>query len=490
MIRRARIAAAAVLLAGAALAAAPQTAPPTPQPPTFKLEVNYVEVDALVTDQQGNFVRGLTSDDFKVFEDGKPQTISAFSVVDLPVERAERVLGAARPVEPDVRSNAQPFDGRVYVMIIDDLHTLFGRTERVKRAARLFIERHLGANDLMAVVHTAGPTDASQEFTGNKQLLLAAVDRSSGRKLRSATLSRTENYYNTRNPIDAPDASDPDEAERGYNARSTLQTIKNVADWFSSVRGRRKSILLVSEGIDYDITDVFNNPHASSILDETRDVIAAATRSNVSIFGIDPRGLTNLGDEDIQVQSYPDDTSLGIGSGSLVNEVRLSQDSLRTLSDETGGFATVNRNDFQTAYDRIVRDNSTYYVLGLLPAGRQARREVPQDRGPRRSARAHRARAQGVHGAEREGAVPGRRHREGIARADRGDDQPPAGQRPDDARVRGAVHAASRRTRRCCSAPSCAAAICGCRRATRSSSPTWRSMRPARCAPATPIRSR
>jgi len=45
----------------------------------------------------------------------------------------------------------------------------------------------------------------------------------------------------------------------------------------------------------------------------------------------------------------------------------MAQDSLRTLSEETGGFAVVNRNDFSTAYDRIVRDNSSYYVLAYYP---------------------------------------------------------------------------------------------------------------------------
>ncbi|MGE5245895.1 MAG: VWA domain-containing protein [Betaproteobacteria bacterium] len=368
MNRRARVTAVAALLAGAGLAAAPQT--PQQQTPTFKLEVNYVEVDVLVTDQQGNFVRDLKQDDFQVFEDGRPQKISAFSVVDLPVERAERPLGAAQPIEPDVRSNERPFNGRIYVMVIDDLHTLFGRTDRVKRAAREFIEQHLGANDLMAVVHTAGPTDASQDFTNNKRLLLAAVDRTDGRKLRSATLGKTEEYFNRQGTPEASDPlNDPDDAQRGYDARSTLETLKSVANWFAGVRGRRKSILFVSEGIDYDITDVFSNPHASSVIDETRDVIAAANRADVSIFGIDPRGLTSLGDEDIEVQQYPDDTTLGVSANSLQNEVRLSQDSLRALSDETGGFATVNRNDFRTAYDRIVRDNSTYYVLAYYPPG-------------------------------------------------------------------------------------------------------------------------
>src|SRR5450759_4098269 len=67
------------------------------------------------------------------------------------------------------------------------------------------------------------------------------------------------------------------------------------------------------------------------------------------------------------VAAYPDDPTVGGGRNSLENELRLSQDSLRTLSDETGGFAAVNRNDFATAFDRIVQDNSSYYVLAYYP---------------------------------------------------------------------------------------------------------------------------
>ena len=36
----------------------------------------------------------------------------------------------------------------------------------------------------MAVVHTAGSTDANQEFTSNKRLLLAAVDKTHGTQAR------------------------------------------------------------------------------------------------------------------------------------------------------------------------------------------------------------------------------------------------------------------------------------------------------------------
>jgi len=323
---RNRLVALIVFIAGTALTAG-QTPPPQPQSqqPTFKVQVDYVEVDIVVTDRQGNLVRDLKKEDFQVMEDGKAQTISAFTMVDIPIERADRPLFTSEPLVPDVHTNERPFDGRVYVMVIDDLHTRFGRSIRVKAAAKQFIERRLGANDLMAVVHTAGATTGNQEFTSNKRLLLAAVDKTSGRKLDSATANRTSEYYRTRDMRQSGDViNDPDDAERSFNARNTLDTLRNVAEWFGSVRGRRKTILFVSEGIDYDIHDIIpqtGSTHggASMVLDATRDAIAAATRSNVAIYGIDPRGLTDLGDESIEIQSFPDDTSVGIGPGSLQN---------------------------------------------------------------------------------------------------------------------------------------------------------------------------
>ncbi len=382
---RLRLIAPIVLLAGAALTAGQAPAPPQPspapaaqqppaqQPPTFKVRVDYVEVDAVVTDRQGNLVRNLKKEDFQVLEDGKSQAITNFTLVDIPVDKDTRPLFASQPIEPDVKTNEKPFDGRVYVMVIDDMHTRFGRSVRVKTAAKQFIERRLGANDLMAIVHTSAPSDANQEFTSNRRLLLAAVDKTMGRKLDSPTINKTNEYNRTRDIRQQGDAlNDPDDMERGFNARSTLDTLRNVAEWFGSVHGRRKAILFVSEGIDYDIYDMIppsgsNHQSASMVLDATREAIGAATRANVAIYGIDPRGLTDLGDESIEIGAFPDDTSLGVGAGSLQNEIRLSQDSLRTLSEETGGFAVVNKNDFSTAFQRIVEDNSSYYVLAYYP---------------------------------------------------------------------------------------------------------------------------
>ena len=383
---RVRIAAAFVLLAGVGLMAGqgqPSSQEQSSAPaPTFKAVVEYVEVDAVVTDQQGNFVRNLKKDDFQVFEDGKPQSVSTFSVVDIPIERAERPLFSARPIEPDVQSNEHPFDGRVYVLILDDLHVDAMRSQQVKRSARQFIERNLGANDLMAVIYTGGRAADAQEFTSNKRLLLNSVDKFMGRKLQSVTLAKNDQFFRQQLGPDAGGrVDDPEDMERGRNATSMLSSLRQVAEWFGGVRGRRKTMLLFSEGIDYDLSDIIRTydappSHASSIIMDIRETIAMTARSNVSIYAIDPRGLATQGDESIGVSSFADQNDStggsGIGLGSLNNELRLSQDSLRQLAEDSGGIAAVNRNDPTAVFDRIVRDNSSYYVLAYYPPTNKA----------------------------------------------------------------------------------------------------------------------
>jgi VWFA-related protein len=345
-------------------ATAPQGAQQQP-PVTFKVEINYVEIDAIVTDQQGNFVRDLRKEDFQVTEDGKPQAVTIFSLVDIPVERAVAPLFSSTPIEPDVQTNENEFAGRVYMIVLDDLHTAGLRSTLVKRAAKQFIERFLGANDLAAVIHTSGRGDAAQDFTGNKRLLMTSVDKFMGKKLRSATLEKLDEYNRRRGtPMASDPLTDPADFERGYQARAMLDTLKNASQFLSGIRGRRKALLFISEGIDYDIYNLFGTSSASQILDDSRDAIGAATRANVAIYAIDPRGLTAMGDEGIELTAPPEDPALRLNTQGLQDELRLGQDSLRVLADETGGFASVNSNDFAKAFDRVVTANSTYYVLG------------------------------------------------------------------------------------------------------------------------------
>jgi VWFA-related protein len=355
---------------GAALAAQQQPAPQTPvdQPAvTFRVEVNYVEVDAYVTDANGKPVSDLTANDFDLLEDGKPQKVSSFSLVNIPIERAERPLFAGKPIEPDVQTN-EHLEGRIYLMVLDDIHTDFTRTPRVKAAARRFIEQNFGTNDLAAIVYT-GRADASQDFTNNPRLLIAAIDKFTGRKLRSATVQRIEGARVNPNTGQLEPGDDIDQMDRAFRARNVMNSIRKMAEFMAGVRGRRKALLLIGEGIDYDIfqaTGVLGST-ASAVMLDTQDAIASATRGNVSIYAIDPRGLQTGSEELIGVSSTVGDANLQ----SVQSEMRLSQDSLRVLASSTGGFAAVNRNDMDSAFDRIVSENSSYYMFGYYVTTRR-----------------------------------------------------------------------------------------------------------------------
>jgi hypothetical protein len=129
-----------------------------------------------------------------------------------------------------------------------------------------------------------------------------------------------------------------DRQEREYNARAVLEELTAVADWFGAVRGRKKSILFFSEGISYDIHDVFangGNNAASMITSRMQDLVRSATKANVSIYAIDPRGLQALSDGNIELTSVGGSGAAGLNEQGLQGENRLARESLQTFSEET-----------------------------------------------------------------------------------------------------------------------------------------------------------
>jgi VWFA-related protein len=375
-------------------------APASSQQPTFTTSVNVVDVDVTVKDAQGNFVTGLTAEDFEVFEDGKPQVIQTFSFIELPSERTDRFRFAGQPVAADVRTNRDVESGRVYIIVLDDLNVAPMRTAIVRRRARDFVEQHFGPRDLAAVVVTSGRKDAAQEFTSDPALLLRAIDHFFGQRLQPAEMQRLDDYYQNQllaglndtvenpsnpqqsttvvNPITRNQSFDPSNLERGQRAVGVLNTIASLSEFLEGVRGRRKALLWFSEGIDYPMADAFSSQSGSEILRATRDAVAAAGRANVNVYALDPRGLIGLTTDliDSMKSGAPDtmgtDPSRPVGtpfSGTqaLLSEMRLTQDSLRTLADSTGGFAAVDTNSFAEAFDRITDANGRYYLLGYAP---------------------------------------------------------------------------------------------------------------------------
>jgi VWFA-related protein len=296
---------------------APPSAGQDPAIPIFRTSIEAVQVTAVVTDASGAPVRGLTADDFEIIENGALQAITTFSAIDIPLEHSGRAVA-----DRDVLSNDGP-PGRTYLIALDDMSET--NALRTRALLRRFVEAHLGPNDTAAVVLiTRGLRTSGQEFTSSPRLLLDAIDRFTGGSLDF----------------------------REYDFMSSLRTL---TEYMADIRGSRKAIILVSSNIPgdaYDLIDYRPGPFRglfSSVNHDFQRAISAATRGNVAIYPIDPGGL-----------------STGLAAAESFDTSDLDRRStLRAIAEVTGGFALTNSNGYDAAFERLVRENSTYYVLGF-----------------------------------------------------------------------------------------------------------------------------
>ena len=206
---------------------------------TFRVEINYVEVDAAVFDRQGRFVNDLARDDFQVLEEGVPQDVSAFSLVNIPIERAERPLFARNPIEPDVASNATPFEGRVYVLVLDDLQTapLRSRWSAARRGSSSSRRWVPTTSPLSSTRAAAARPDRSSPATSG--CCSASVDRFMGRKLRSTTLERLDQYQRQRGiPAAEQRAGEPHQRSARSGTRPRRPGVARCAQEHQRIRGR------------------------------------------------------------------------------------------------------------------------------------------------------------------------------------------------------------------------------------------------------------
>ena len=331
----------------------------------FGAEVDYVELTAVVTHERGVFVDDLSIEDFEVLEDGKRQDVSNL------------VLFAPQTVPPELRG----YDGKldaiasnlrssVYAIVLDDLNTSPATTPRVRAAAMELIEQHLRAGDLAAVLYTSEGMTSAPGFTSNRRALAAAAAKFVGRRRQSS--ARTQAELDGLNMRDLQafvgkfgKGVSADELERTARTRRALHLIGAISQTFAATPGGRKSILYIGEGFDYDIYDVFGSS-TGVILEAARNAIGAATAANVTIYTVDPRGVTNP-EAELFATPAPVDGVRPRSGAALDRELRLRQDSLRVMAAETGGLAIYNRNDLSPGLDRVTEDTRRYYLLGYSP---------------------------------------------------------------------------------------------------------------------------
>jgi VWFA-related protein len=293
--------------------------PPQPPRPTFRGGTNLVRVDAAVTDDRGQPVLDLTQKEFELIEDGQPQTIESFKLVQL---NGEQDPGdeESLPIRSDEhgRAEAARDDVRVFAIFLDDYHVARqAETIRAQNALTDFVKTMLGPRDLVAVMDPLTPLDALR-FTRDRDALAMRIRAFDGRRgvylpPRSAAeeeqLARAQNIERVRTEV-------------------TLSALKALVTHLGSIRESRKAVIFLSGGFGLG-RDMWN---------DLAEVYTAANQANTAIYPLDPGWLGSR-------------NSMGL-------------DVLRTLADNSGGRAIVNQNRFDRALEQIVRDASAYYLLG------------------------------------------------------------------------------------------------------------------------------
>jgi VWFA-related protein len=139
---------------------------------TFSSRVNLVSVPVVVRDREGRAVGNLTQDDFQLFDKGKLQVISKFSVEK--TEKTASVPGASSGAL-DAPSKPQPvLPNRYVAYLFDDVHLERGNLLDIRRAVNRHLDQALDASGRAAIMTTTGL--ALADFTGDREKLHKAVD--------------------------------------------------------------------------------------------------------------------------------------------------------------------------------------------------------------------------------------------------------------------------------------------------------------------------
>jgi VWFA-related protein len=381
-----------------------QTTKPTPpaDDEVVKISTNLIQMDVTVTDKNGKTVSNLSPADFEVFENGEKQNITNFSFVSGIAAGATTgdaaTAGANGPQKAGARLT-QAQVRRTIAIVVDDLSLAFESVYYTREALRKFVNEQMQSGDLVAIVRTGGGIGVLQQFTSDKRILLAAIEKirwnpqghggadavapvendaqditertaadsnalaammgnpslTSGRVRPNLTTDKAKDYNDTRNFNDFKDA---------YDALVTLNTIKYIISGMTELPGR-KAMMLFSDGMK--IASDSKKSRSDGTLSEIQKAIDAANRASVVVYTFDTRGLRSLGlqatDTNNEITEKKRDEKV---AERLVN-FQSSQDGLSFFADETGGKALLNSNDLNFGMERVLEEQSGYYLLAYAP---------------------------------------------------------------------------------------------------------------------------
>jgi VWFA-related protein len=342
--------------------------------PTYEVLSNMVVVDVTVRDRKGNLVGDLTKDDFKVYEDNVPQQIVTFALENIPVGppptpapsvpsvAADAPAATTTPkpgvinlgLNPDQPVKAEDLAGKRMVILFFDLSSL-GTEDLIRSVdtARNFLVKQTGPQDLVAVATYSSVLELVQDLTNDRDLLLHTLNG----------LVSTDSGDAAVEDLSDQDTSDdvfvPDTTQFNiFNTDRRLSALETLAKMYRDLP-EKKSLVYFSDGIT--TTGVENNAQIRSTVDN-------ANRSNMSIYSVDSRGLVALPPGGNASQWSPKGRAMYTGAAMRTQRSNLSssQETLTTLSHDTGGMEFQDSNDLSLALKKAQEDTRVYYVMGYF----------------------------------------------------------------------------------------------------------------------------
>src|SRR6266403_1116431 len=347
-------------------AGAPSMAQQTGQAESrIQVTSELVLVNVVAHDKKGNLVRDLKKGDFTLFEDGKKQEISTFdfeNVDDLAAAGAAEatVSGAAEqgallrsgkkaPASLDAR------DRRLILLFFDFSAMEPEQIDRSVEAAKKFVSTKMQPADLIAIVSLATNMHVDLDFTDDRTKLrgaLTAYTSGQGQGFENGSTGSSEGAAETSGAFSADDTD-----FNTFNADRKLLALQSLMQALGKLP-QKKSLIYFSNGITQSGAD-----NQSAL----RATTAAAVKANVSIYSMDIRGLQAFppGGEAQSASLHGQSAYSGAAVLNDLNGNAGSQETLATLSSDTGGKAFFDSNDFGGVFSQVQKDSSAYYVLGF-----------------------------------------------------------------------------------------------------------------------------
>lgn len=358
-------------LAFPALAATPPAGPaPLATGVRAAVEVTAMDLDVVAT-KDGRPVDDLRKEEFVVRVDGKPVAVDFFARVeagtvhgpDLATASPDLVLEALKA------DTGETYVPRQFLVYFDDERLLPQERKPVIEGLRDFVTR-LSPSDRASIVSYNGSTRVLAPFTSSKEELLDALlrlEKASPRGLAwEAQYRQTVRDLRTSRPAARSSILRSWSSEAAARERSALAELARSVSALAARSGKR-TLLLVTNGYEWYPGQTLAQAYGVSglaqfdqdIRDEIRNVYQTANTSGVTIQVFDAKGLV-----------VDSDASAALPSGvSPFFKAQNFRDAMVALARETGGDLTESRNVFAGALDRVYREASSYYSVGVTLSG-------------------------------------------------------------------------------------------------------------------------